>query len=173
MSRAAWTKEVFFAPPYVIGTENSDDCWIWTWVMAKSHGSGKLRGHTSLRGKQHSASNVAYRLWHGDYIPAGLEVCHTCDVNLCVNPNHLYVGTRQQNGKDARERGIGSFKRNTTNRKWSIQRWITGNIIDLYASGKFRLWEIGAMFGKTESAISRIVNRNRRTTKNTAATRRF
>lgn len=46
----------------------------------------------------------AYALFRGP-IPKGLLVCHTCDIRLCVNPDHLYLGTAHDNATDAVQRG--------------------------------------------------------------------
>lgn len=76
-------------------------CWLWT--KSRSAKTGYGHAHDS-RGVTVSAHRLSYSVFRGP-IPQGLLVLHTCDIRHCVNPDHLYIGTHLDNGRDARERG--------------------------------------------------------------------
>lgn len=76
-----------------------DECWIWT--GSKQHfGHGECR---IMNGKT-AAHRVAWVL-AGNEIPDGLCVLHKCDNPPCVNPAHLFVGTRGDNSRDMLAKG--------------------------------------------------------------------
>lgn len=86
----------------------TDGCWLWT--AAKRNGYGVLGG--GKRGVPLVyAHRLSFTIHSGREITAGKEICHTCDVRACVNPAHIYLGTRSDNMRDAWERGSRRLQR--------------------------------------------------------------
>jgi hypothetical protein len=76
-------------------------CWLWTRGKT-SDGYGTFR----VNGKPELAHRFSYRT-HNGMIPSGILVCHTCDETRCVNPDHLFLGTQNDNMKDMAAKGRG------------------------------------------------------------------
>lgn len=71
-------------------------CWLWQ-GGTNAHGYGVTCVNTH---RQVLAHRHAYELWR-TAIPSGAVIMHSCDTPLCVNPEHLAVGTRSENNLDA------------------------------------------------------------------------
>lgn len=75
-------------------------CWIWIGCMFQRTGYGQFH----YKHHPYRAHRVSYII-HKGQIPEGMLVLHKCDVPCCVNPEHLYLGTHQDNANDMMRRG--------------------------------------------------------------------
>jgi hypothetical protein len=75
------------------------DCVLWTGYV-QPNGYAK----TSYRGRPEWAHRAAWQKANGP-IPDGMWVLHRCDVPLCINPDHLFLGTHLDNMADMRAKG--------------------------------------------------------------------
>jgi hypothetical protein len=70
---------------------NSDGCWVWSGIVDYK-GYGKIK----FNNKRYKTHRLAYILTNGE-ICDNLLVCHKCDNPPCCNPDHLFLGTNQDN----------------------------------------------------------------------------
>lgn len=87
---------------FVAKSTSENGCWEWAGKKTHDH-YGQIRP-----GGKKSSHVMAHRVsWelHFGSIPADMLVCHRCDNPPCVRPDHLFLGTHQDNVLDAIEKG--------------------------------------------------------------------
>lgn len=103
-----------------------------------------------------AAHKISYRLFVGE-IPPGMWVLHTCDNGWCVNPEHLYLGTSQDNVLDKVKR------ERTANLK--LTRDDVRNIRDEYEASDKKYGirsSLARKYGVAAGTITRILNKTAR-----------
>ncbi len=128
-------------------SEPKGGCVVWTGaVSASGYGVITIRDH---RGRvSESVHRAAYVLAHGE-IPEGGHVCHACDVRVCINPDHLWVGTSKDNALDMARKGRAPRTVLTVHEVRAI-RW-------MYACTQLSMAAIGRRFGVTKACVGSVV----------------
>ena len=125
-------------------------CWLWQGGKVGSAGYGRLY----FGGEGHRAHRVSYELCNGP-IPEGLIVRHKCDNPPCVNPDHLEVGTHQDNSDDKVSRGRHAYGERCRTPLSDEQ------VSEIRASTETQV-VLAKRYGVTQPAISHIINGKRR-----------
>ena len=123
----------------------------WEWQKSTNHG-----GYGLLRyGKDALAHRVSYLIFNGP-VGDGMDVCHSCDNRKCVNPAHLFVGTRKDNMQDALNKNRVAFGERTSQSKLKSQD--VSEILQAVARGESKR-KLAAFYGVALSTIWSIVYR--------------
>lgn len=144
-------------------TSGPDACWIWIRAL-KSDGYGSCL----FLGEQ-LAHRAAWKLLVGE-IPTGLCVLHTCDNRKCVNPKHLFLGTRTDNNLDRDTKGrtargdkssarlhIESRPRGELNARSKLKDAEVLEIRRLYKTHEYSQYKLASIFHVSRSTIASVV----------------
>ena len=93
-------EEKRFNESYVV---DESGCWLWQ-KKSRTGSTGKY-GRFSVNGKSTPAHRYSWELHNGSEIPTGMLIMHICDNPICVNPEHLLLGTHQDNMDDMVAKG--------------------------------------------------------------------
>lgn len=124
-------------------------CWIWTGCDNGRYG---LFPHNGER----YAHRVSWILHYGE-IEEGKYVCHKCDIETCVNPAHLFIGTAKENHADMVKKGrqvIAVGEQRPASKLTEVDIPIIRKRINQMGWGRYA--ELGREYGVGEDAIRNI-----------------
>ena len=123
-------------------------CWLWK--IYKGDGYGRIKHNEKTSG----AHRVSWEIHNGP-IPKNLLVLHKCDVHACVNPDHLFLGTYQQNTQDM----ISKKRHNTPQgeRHWKA-KLTEKDVLNIYKDSRQNC-DLAKIYGVHHSIISKIKHR--------------
>jgi hypothetical protein len=136
---------------------NPDECWEW--IGAKfPQGYGLMAiGGRPPKGKHIKAHRISYEINIGE-IPDGMIICHKCDNPPCVNPNHLFLGTYQDNSDDKISKHRGKWLSGEDNASHKLTQSQVEEIRRLYIPRIVSTHKLAKQFGVDQQVIWSIVN---------------
>ena len=125
------------------------ECWLWT-AAVNSWGYGQIRDDNSRQIGAHIAS---YMLFRGD-VPNGMTVLHSCDNPLCVNPEHLSIGTQAENIADCVRKG-----RNAKGERQHSSKLTEDDVVAIRIASGIKYSELSKKYMVNPTTIKRIRER--------------
>jgi HNH endonuclease len=123
--------------------EPNSGCWLWLFGLKAGYGQVCLPVHNEV-----GAHIFSYERVNGP-VKSGECVLHRCDVRSCVNPDHLFVGTKKDNAIDMARKG-----------RQRMQKLSLSDVAAIKDDARSQ-HEIARAYGVNQSQISRIKSQKR------------
>lgn len=142
-----------------ISPEPMSGCWLWIGAH-----NPKGYGRVNFKGDNRYAHRVSYLL-SCDEIPEGILVLHKCDTPACVNPDHLFLGTNDDNMIDRNKKGRQAKLPGERN---GFSVLTEAQVLEIRAlregssyrnSGELSQKNLAKKYGVGQTAISKVLNR--------------
>lgn len=127
----------------------TETCWNWTAGLTY-----KGYGFLTLDRKQFRAHRYSYELHNGP-IPKGMLICHRCDNRRCVRPDHLFLGTTQDNTADRHNKGRTLVIRGENHWRSRVDEKAVRDM----RSRRLRLAEFASLYDLTKESVRAIQRR--------------
>lgn len=126
-----------------VSPEPNTGCWLWS-------GDATLKGYGVMsmgRGEDGKRVRIyAHR--------SGMIACHVCDTPACVNPVHIFLGTKADNSRDMTRKGRSTWGEKNPQAVLTEEQAIEAK--RLLKTGVVSHQEIALMFGVCREAITAI-----------------
>lgn len=143
----------------LIAKGSEDECWEW-------QGCKNTSGYGSMTVSQsvYSAHRIAFVLSNPGLISMKAPsnkylkefVLHKCDNRSCCNPKHMFLGSYDDNNKDAKNKGRSSAPKGAKHKLAKLTQEQANQIRQIHKSGLSYV-DIGKMFNVHANNVSRVV----------------
>lgn len=123
----------------------------WEWMASRSK---KGYGHFCLSGKCWQSHRLSWYIAFNN-IPDKIMVLHSCDNRCCVNPDHLSLGTNDDNMKDMVKKGRQGIR--VVHRKLTYEQ--AEEIRQRYEAEGVYQFELAFEYGVCQRTINNIIHR--------------
>jgi hypothetical protein len=123
----------------------------WDWIASKCKGYGQIM----VGKKMQRAHRVSFEIFCGP-IPDQLHVCHRCDNRICINPDHLFLGTNADNTADKVTKGRQHRLRGTAH---GMAKLTEADVLAIRAENSATAPDLASKYGVSPEAISAIRHR--------------
>lgn len=132
-----------------------EDNGCWTWLGSRfGNGYGRITLTTGGVG----VHRLAYEAWVGE-IPEGLLIRHRCDNKICMNPNHLELGTNRDNYSDMVERHRRNAPKGDNHYATKIDTQKARKVYSMWLSGDYKMRELAKLFSVSNQTITNVIKK--------------
>lgn len=135
-----------------LSPEPNSGCWLWT-------GNCNHKGYGQIGVGAHSMKathRISYSYFKGE-IPSGMQVLHSCDTPCCCNPDHLSIGTHQDNIDDKMRKGRHGAGRTGSHGEANGLAKLSAEQVRHIKRRELRGSDYAALYGISKSAVSAIL----------------
>ena len=135
----------------LVSVGSACSCWRWNGGQSRK-GYGRFwDGKKTVQ-----ANRYAWKTKHGKEMSPEKDACHTCDHPWCVNPDHIWGGTRSENLKDSIKKGRWHRLDMHLHGRRVLKEEDIPNIVQLCDSGVSQKF-VANRFGVTRQRIGQVV----------------
>lgn len=134
----------------------TDNCWIWTGALNDS-GYGVM-GRGGRSGGNVRATHVSWKIHKKEEIQKGIFALHKCDNPICVNPEHLFLGTAKHNYDDMKIKNRNSDPPKLSGELNGYSKLTENQVIEIKSlKGQVKYQDIADLYNVSKSCITAIM----------------
>jgi hypothetical protein len=140
--------------------EPNSGCWLWEGSYHSTSGYGVMRIGSDVDGTARMvlAHRLSFEIFRGS-IGENKFVCHKCDNIICVNPDHLFMGTPSDNTSDMMKKGRNRYVAHAGERNGCSK--LTNEQVVQIRSDHRVLRLVAAEYGISKTVVSQIKRRKK------------